>query len=157
MRREQTRIARYRSTTLPGGIAVALARTGRKDLQPEWIAWSLRTWRGICRQPRRELSKASDDRLFIGPEARNDLERAVHALSPRLARSLRQLIDPLDEAFLAKTLPDPFAYPWLPWWNRRLHEQSLPPRRHRRSGRNTSSSSISAPVSGSTVWHDHQA
>ncbi|HEV7933412.1 MAG TPA: hypothetical protein VGP70_14030 [Actinomadura sp.] len=35
-------------------------------------------------------------------------------------RGLAAVVRPLDEVALARTLPDPFADPRLPWWCRRL-------------------------------------
>lgn len=57
----------------------------------------------------------------MGPErCRGVLEALLHALSPRAARDLRALIEPLDERFLRRTVNDPFAPPDAPWWMSRV-------------------------------------
>lgn len=92
-------------------------------MQPARIAAALHEWAQVCRQSRRELGNASNDcTTYLGPDARDDLDRAVNALPLRPARTLRNLIDPFDRIFLAKTLPDPHSDPSLPWWRRRLTE-----------------------------------
>jgi hypothetical protein len=106
---------------LSRGITAELDRSGRPEVSPERVADALDRWARLCRLPRREQGNPNDDRTaFIGPDARDDLQRALEALSPERARELRSRIRKLDRAFAAKTLPDPFADPRLPWWRRRL-------------------------------------
>lgn len=52
---------------------------------------------------------------------RNMLELAMRSLSPRARRRLQALITPLDEAYQAWSLNNPFAPPDLPWWMRRIN------------------------------------
>jgi hypothetical protein len=58
--------------------------------------------------------------VYYGPDARDDLQRALEALPRRTARQLRNRIRALDRAFATKTLPDFAADPKLPWWRRKL-------------------------------------
>ncbi|NXY94588.1 hypothetical protein HYE82_09320 [Streptomyces sp. BR123] len=55
-----------------------------------------------------------------GGDHRQVLEDIGRALPPGAARQLRAVLTPLDERFLARTLPDPYAAPGDPWWRRRL-------------------------------------
>ncbi len=108
---------------LPSGVTRALDRTGRSDLHPKAIAAALWQWRWVCRQSRRELGNGSNDyTVDVGPDARDTLQRALDALPHRPARQLAHRIAAADRAFAAKTLPDPFTDPQLPWWWRRLTE-----------------------------------
>lgn len=108
---------------LPSAVTLALDRTGRSDLRPEAIATVLRQWRWVCRQSRRELGNGSNDyTVYLGPDARDALQRALNALPRHPARRLGQRIAAADRAFATKTLADPFADPQLPWWRRRLTE-----------------------------------
>lgn len=121
VRRERTQSSSSPPASLPRALAVELERTGRRDVRPERIAAALAEWRSLSRQPRRELSNASNDyTTYLGPDARDVLDAAAHALPHHLARLLRRLIAPFDRAYAAKTLPDPFADPALPWWRRRI-------------------------------------
>ncbi|MFF8534320.1 hypothetical protein ACF07B_20650 [Streptomyces sp. NPDC015532] len=43
----------------------------------------------------------------------------MHALPRQAARELRRLVQPLDDLYIAKTWPDPFASPGDGWWARR--------------------------------------
>ncbi|MFD7677271.1 hypothetical protein [Streptomyces sp. NPDC060187] len=47
---------------------------------------------------------------------------AMHALAPQAARELRRLVRPLDDLYIAKTWPDPFASPDAGWWVGRCWE-----------------------------------
>ena len=84
------------------------------------------------------MGNASNDyTAFLGPDARDVLDDAAHMLPRRLARQLYHLIAPFDRAYAAKTLPDPFADPALPWWRRRLADlyqsRALTPRERERA------------------------
>jgi hypothetical protein len=108
---------------LSRGVTAALDRSGRGDVCPEGVASALEQWARVSRQSRRELGDGSnDDTTDIGPDARDVLQRALEVLPPCRAAELRGPVRKLDRAFAAKTLPDPFADPGLPWWHRRLTE-----------------------------------
>lgn len=49
-------------------------------------------------------------------DSRTVIELALRSLTPRARRQFRVLIIPLDEAYQAWSLPNPFASPQLPWW-----------------------------------------
>ena len=125
MRRTQPyrRSRAVRLGALPGEVVGALDRLDDKDLRPGRIADALWLWTRHSHQSRRELGNASSDETdSMAPEARDDLERAVQALPPRPARTLQRLLQPLDRAIAAKTLPEPRSDPTLPWWQRRYTE-----------------------------------
>jgi len=70
--------------------------------------------------PRARLSGPHNDWTeFIGPMARDELERALSALPRRQAAALRAMVERADEAFWAKTLNNPRADRSRPWWARR--------------------------------------
>lgn len=123
VRRETPHRRAKRLGNLPGEVVGALERIERADLHPARIALALSTWADLCRQSRRELGNASNDlTTYMGPDARDDLQRALQALPTRPARTLRHRVDPLDRAIAAKTLPEPHSNPNLPWWQRRYTE-----------------------------------
>lgn len=123
MRRDTSRSRAALPAGLPRGVTIALDRTGRSDLRPEVLASALRQWLRTCQQSARELGNGSNDAtVYLGPDARDELQRALNALPQRSARQLHNRLVAADRAFAAKTLPDPFADPQLPWWRRRLVE-----------------------------------
>lgn len=106
---------------LPRGVTIDLDRTGRSDVSPQLVAAALDQWGRVCRQSRQELGSADNVyAVYNGPDARDDVQRALDALPRRTACQLRGRVSALDRAFAAKTLPDPFADPRLPWWHRRI-------------------------------------
>ncbi|MDY0813296.1 hypothetical protein [Kitasatospora purpeofusca] len=60
--------------------------------------------------------------------ARDVLEEILERLPERARAELGRLVEPLDTAFLRRTLPDPFAHrrQWRTefWWYRRLADRS---------------------------------
>jgi hypothetical protein len=52
--------------------------------------------------------------------ARTLLELAMRSLNPRARCQFRTVIEPLDAAYQAWSLNDPFGPPHLPWWLRRI-------------------------------------
>lgn len=105
---------------VPATTLHALDRLGRPDLRSGRVAASLATWRRVASKPRSELSSSHNDWTeFIGPFARDHLERALRALGRRHAAPLRAEVEQLDRSFEAKTLNNPRADPSLPWWARR--------------------------------------
>jgi hypothetical protein len=48
------------------------------------------------------------------------LEGTTWALHPRARRELRTQLKPLDDRIIARTVNDPFAPQFLPWWRRRI-------------------------------------
>ncbi len=123
MRRETPRRRTAMPAQLPSEVTIALDRTARSDIRPEAIAAALWQWRRMCRQSRRELGNGSnDDTVYLGPDARDVMQRALNALPRHPARQLGHRIAAADRTFATKTLPDPFADPRRPWWRRRLTE-----------------------------------
>ncbi|WP_344869073.1 hypothetical protein [Amycolatopsis ultiminotia] len=81
---------------------------------------ALEIWQRVASLPRAELSAPHNDWTeFIGPMARDDLERAVRALPRKQAAPLRAVVERADEMFRAKTLHNPRIDPSRPWWARR--------------------------------------
>ncbi|MFF3273901.1 hypothetical protein ACFYWU_23685 [Streptomyces chrestomyceticus] len=93
----------------------------RSRLTPGAVAKALESWRQQVRLPRRY---AADTAYYgcpccDGGYGRAELDIALHALPRRSARQLRALVEPVDRAFLARTLPDPHTPDDRPWWERR--------------------------------------
>lgn len=113
---------------VPGLSARTLTEIARIESRPSWPgpvfeAW--RRWHALAHKPGPWVMYAADECCeccdpFAGASVRVVLEAACHALPPACARELRTLLAPLDARFLARTLPDPFAPPGDPWWERRL-------------------------------------
>ena|SRR6185503_4645579 len=84
-------------------------------LWPGAVFEALNGWAFTARHP--------DQRRFhpcacCGRASRVLLEEAMTLLTGASARSLAQLIEPLDQEFLSRTVPDPLAAVTLPWWAR---------------------------------------
>jgi hypothetical protein len=56
---------------------------------------------------------------YIAPDARDTLEAAFNALSPRQAGPLRRAAARADAMYLARTIHNPRARPGEPWWRSR--------------------------------------
>ncbi len=52
--------------------------------------------------------------------ARTLLEDVAASMRRKNRRDLLAAIDPLDDRYVSRTLPDPYAAGWDPWWKRRL-------------------------------------
>jgi len=84
------------------------------------VACALTTWERytrIPRGPRRWEKDPSDEQG--GENARMSLDAAIHALGPRRAQPLVRVVNRLDGAFLAATVPDPTVDARHHWWQRR--------------------------------------
>ena len=55
-----------------------------------------------------------------GPGPRSTLETVLRRLPAWAQPEFRQVIGPIDELFLARTLQDPCADPGVPWWEQRI-------------------------------------
>ncbi|GAA1936587.1 hypothetical protein [Kitasatospora viridis] len=80
-------------------------------------------WRAFTRRPGRTLYLPEPD--LPGYDIWDDrslIERAIGALDARAARELASVVRDVDAAFLARTLPDPYAPRAWPWWRRRCQE-----------------------------------
>lgn len=124
VRREVSAVRGVSSRT-QAAIALAEAR----HLGPGWVAQAIERYRRFLNQPGRWLYIPSPDCPCCDPvDARDELEDALRVL-PRHARAeLRKMIDPLDEEFRRRTLPDLQARSislWHAhaWWRQRLHEE----------------------------------
>ena len=81
---------------------------------------ALEAWQRIASLPRAALSTSHNDWTeFIGPMAREELERALLALPRRQAAPLRVVVERADDEFRSKTLHNPRADHSRPWWARR--------------------------------------
>ncbi|MEV6609673.1 hypothetical protein [Kutzneria sp. NPDC051319] len=106
---------------LPRGSArlvSALARLERNGIAS--VAAALRTWRAEAQSRVDDRCPCGCNDMYFGHDARSELESAMRALPPRLARELRSMVVPLDELYWASTVPDPFASPSASWWRRRM-------------------------------------
>lgn len=120
-----------RSATEVDGVSrrtqSAISRIEARHLSPGAVGRALRSYRRLLRRPGRYLSLSSGGCPCCDDiEPREDLATALRALPPRAHRELRRLVDPLDEEFLRRTLPDPNAsrIPWAAdaWWRQRIME-----------------------------------
>jgi len=105
-----------------GKLAGAVSRLEHERLWPGAIAQALQQWSRTAHRPRRALSGGCGCPMcnpFYTTDEREVLEAAMHALPPQAARELRRLVKPLDDRYIAKTWPDPFASPDDGWWARR--------------------------------------
>jgi hypothetical protein len=103
---------------LPRGSARLIDAVRRWEPHPGAVAWSLRIWADAVRRPHYIHYRS---RTWDFPhEVRETLEAALCALPTRAARELRELVQPLDDIYLANTSNDPFAARGDPWWKRRL-------------------------------------
>lgn len=91
-------------------------------LTPGAVAKPLRSRRQQVRLSRRyvtDMTPCGCPCCCDAGHGRTELELALRTLPRRSARQLHSLIDPLDDTFLARTLPDPHLPEDLPWWERR--------------------------------------
>ena len=101
-------------------VSYDLDRLDRSDVSSARVEEALRTWQQTARLPRTQLSVPNNDWvLYVGPDARGELERAMRALPHRKAVALRTVVEQADEMFRSKTLNNPRADPCQPWWSRR--------------------------------------
>ncbi|WP_340560675.1 hypothetical protein [Streptomyces sp. GSL17-111] len=112
---------------VPGLSARAVADVARveeRHLAPgaTYAAW--RGWRALVHGARGRVIYPNWEVLGCpccsSREERATLERVTRALPPRSARELRVVLAPLDAAYLGVTVPDPYAAPGAPWWERRI-------------------------------------
>ncbi|MFD4691086.1 hypothetical protein [Streptomyces sp. NPDC058463] len=94
----------------------------RSRLAPGAVARGLRSWRAQVSRPARTVALTDDDTYPCCEDhcGRAVLETALHALPRRSARRLRALVEPLDAAFVSRTIPDPHARPGAAWWQSRM-------------------------------------
>ncbi|WEH16238.1 hypothetical protein [Streptomyces sp. VNUA24] len=52
--------------------------------------------------------------------ARTLLADVAASMRRRSRRDFLAALDPLDDGYVSRTLPDPYAASWEPWWKRRL-------------------------------------
>ncbi|MGW0580590.1 hypothetical protein ACWD25_32640 [Streptomyces sp. NPDC002920] len=103
-------------------LAAAVVLLEHRRLWPGAVAQALRQWSRHARRPGLALSGGCGCPLcdpLSSTEERAVLELALRALPPRPARELRLLVQPLDELFLSRSSPDPFAPSDEGWWTRR--------------------------------------
>ncbi|SFT48025.1 hypothetical protein SAMN04487904_102400 [Actinopolyspora lacussalsi subsp. righensis] len=100
-------------------VAHALDRLGRDDLDAASVAQALAKWSSACHAPAAKLQGENNHLTeFIAPFERDTLERALRALPRHLARELRSHVAPLDELYIAKTVPVP-TWNNGNWWKNR--------------------------------------
>ncbi|MFH8410052.1 hypothetical protein ACH4FX_35535 [Streptomyces sp. NPDC018019] len=93
----------------------------RSHLSPGDVATALENWRQQLRLPDHRVAETDPwgCPCCSAGYGRANLEIALRTLPRRTARRLRALVQPLDEAFLARTFHDPHVPRDLPWWERR--------------------------------------
>ncbi len=111
------------TTVIPGvslATSRALDRLARLEVSSARMKRALEAWQRIASLPRAALSTSHNDWTeFIGPMAREELERALLALPRRQAAPLRVVVERADDEFRSKTLHNPRADHSRPWWARR--------------------------------------
>lgn len=90
----------------------AIADLERARLRPGEIAEALDGWARLARGPARKLDNPASEACPCCPgndqvEHRDVLRMALHALPTNAARELRALVQPLDEIFLSRSVPEP--------------------------------------------------
>ncbi|HET9143079.1 hypothetical protein, partial [Actinophytocola sp.] len=92
----------------------AIADVERTRLQPGAVAEALGSWAGFVRGPARALADYAPEACtcpgcrWHDPIAHRETLRVVlNALPAKAARELSALIRPLDELYLARSIPDP--------------------------------------------------
>lgn len=101
-----------------GKLAGAVSRLEHDRFWPGAIAQALQQWSRTAHRPSLGLSGGCGCTfcsLYYLTDERGVLEAAMHALAPEAARELRRLVKPLDDLYIAKTWPDPFAPPDAGW------------------------------------------
>ncbi|MFC8720794.1 hypothetical protein [Kitasatospora sp. NPDC057198] len=93
------------------------ANWAASGLWPGAVAEALSGWSSTSRDPaRRHFHPCA----CCGRSSRGLLDEVLGLLSAPAARALERLIEPLDEDFRDRTLPDPLAPEDVPWWARRV-------------------------------------
>ncbi|GAA3352415.1 hypothetical protein GCM10017744_001280 [Streptomyces antimycoticus] len=92
------------------------------------VAEALHRYESFLKKPGRYLYLPWDDCPCCDPtDARDTLEDALRRLPPAARGGLREIVARLDEEFLRRTLPDPWAASvssWhaAAWWRQRIRE-----------------------------------
>lgn len=86
-------------------------------LWPGAVAEALSGWTNSSRDP---AQRHFHPCACCGRSSRGLLDEVLAMLSAPAARALERLIEPLDEDFRARTLPNPSASKDLSWWARRV-------------------------------------
>ncbi|MFD8412999.1 hypothetical protein ACFV2Q_14750 [Streptomyces sp. NPDC059650] len=111
---------------LSGKALAGIARVERRLYEPGAAHAAWLGWRDLVHGPGPRIAYPDFTTHYPcceppwGGDHRQVLEDICRALPPGAARRLRAVLAPLDERFLARTLPDPYAAPRDPWWRRRL-------------------------------------
>lgn len=105
---------------MPVSTCRALDALQRPETCSSRVASALDAWERYIRipvGPRRWEKDPSDEQG--GEDARLILDAAIHALGPLRAKPLARVVNRLDRAFLAATVPDPTVDVRFHWWQRR--------------------------------------
>lgn len=114
---------------IPGRTQAAINRIECQYLGLGAVAEALYRYERFLHQPGRYLYLPWDDCPCCDPcDARDVLEDALRRLPPAAQGGLRLIVARLDEEFLRRTLPDPWAASvssWhaAAWWRQRIREK----------------------------------
>lgn len=128
IRTEQPRRRSTRSRQVIPGLSAATNRQIAQfevqyRLPPGHVAHAFRAWTlALHSWPDHGPNYGWGTTLFRDRHARTLLQGAASAMNRKARRELLGAVAPLDDRFLARTLPDPFSPPTDPWWKRRLAE-----------------------------------
>jgi hypothetical protein len=92
----------------------------RSGLWPGATAEALAGWSRTSHNPAAFKAHPCD---CCGRTSRQLIHEILEMLSTPSARALMQLIQPLDEEFLRRSLPDPRSPSAWPWWDRRCERR----------------------------------
>lgn len=107
---------------LSGGVTAAITVIEHGHLVPGSTRAAFGQWRrlavnaAVCRP----ASNSCGIEDCCGPGPRAVLETVLYRLPGWARPEFRRVIKPVDELFLAGTLPDPCAGPGAPWWEQRI-------------------------------------
>jgi hypothetical protein len=91
-----------------------------RDAATGQVAEALHRWGAWGRCPRADRWRYGWQYSPPFADDRALLESALAALRGPAKRQFRSLLNPLDERFRARTVPDPSAAASAPWWRRRM-------------------------------------
>ena len=89
----------------------------RYGLWPGAVAEALTAWSVTARNP---VQRQFHPCACCGRASRVILQEALGQLSSPSATALAALIEPLDERYKTRTLPNPLTPSHQPWWERRI-------------------------------------
>jgi len=110
---------------VPKSVVYAIIRWERSNLWPGAVANAFDTYRRFVNRPQRTVYGTPGccpcciDYYGLSDDPRLILQEALDHLPRGKGRRFRRLVAELDDRYLSRSLPDPWAPPEWPWWRRR--------------------------------------